>query len=62
MNDVMRTIPPTWGAEMASCIVLRCIRPIFRPERVTIDTATVTTPIPPIWIKSRIIPCPKLDQ
>ena len=35
-------------AEMASCMVLRCIRLIFLPEIMAMATATVTTPMPPI--------------
>lgn len=34
---------------------LLCISPIFLPAIVAIDTATVTTPRPPIWISSKII-------
>ena len=48
MNRVSRTIPPTFGAEMASCMVLRCIREILRPDSSATDAATVTTPSPPI--------------
>ena len=62
MNAVSRTIPPTLGAAMASCIVLRCIRPILRPDRMAKAPPTVTTPRPPIWINRRITSCPKLDQ
>jgi len=32
MKRVRRTIPPTFGAEIASCMVLRCIREILRPD------------------------------
>ena len=59
---VMRTIPPTCGAEMDSCITQRCRRPIFRPENITTDTATVTTPMPPVWIRARRTKWPKGDQ
>ena len=59
---VNRTIPPTFGAETASCIVLRCIKEIFRPETLAKQAATVITPIPPIWIRSRITNCPNTDQ
>ena len=62
INPVRRTIPPTFGAAIASCIVHLCIREIFRPERRAKDAATVTTPRPPIWIRSRIIAWPKIDQ
>ena len=48
MKRVSRTIPPTFGAEMASCMVLRCIREILRPDSSANDAATVTTPSPPI--------------
>lgn len=46
INSVIRTIPPTWGAEMESRMVLRCIRLIFRPEKIATATETVTTPMP----------------
>ena len=62
MNRVRRTIPPTFGAEIASCMVLRCIREIFRPDNSANDAATVMTPSPPIWISTRMIVCPKPDQ
>ena len=47
-------MPPSRGAEMDSCISPRCISPIFLPENMVTLTATVTTPMPPIWISSRI--------
>ena len=47
INSVILTMPPTCGAEMASLIVLLCIRLIFLPEITAIMTATVTTPMPP---------------
>lgn len=40
INCVLRTIPPTVGAEIASCMVLRCINPILRPETTAIAIAT----------------------
>ena len=58
----MRMMPPTWGAEMDSCITQRCFRPIRLPEKMKMATATVTTPMPPIWIRSRITACPNSDQ
>ena len=33
MKRVSRTMPPTCGAATDSCMVLRCMRPIFFPER-----------------------------
>lgn len=36
--------------------------PIFRPDMAAIAIATVTTPIPPIWIRTRMMRCPKNDQ
>ena len=33
INLVSLTIPPTFGAEIASCMVLLCMRDIFFPER-----------------------------
>ena len=62
INTVSRTIPPTFGAAMASCMVLRCIRPIRLPDRMAKAPPTVTTPRPPIWIRRMITNCPKLDQ
>ena len=55
----MRMMPPTWGAEMDSCITQRSLRPIRRPEKMKRATATVTTPMPPIWISSKITACPE---
>ena len=55
-------MPPTLGADIASFIVPRLKRPIFLPEISANDIATVTTPIPPIWIKIKIITCPKIVQ
>lgn len=44
-------------------IVLRCIRPIRRPEMDTESTGhLVTTPRPPIWISNTMMNCPKFDQ
>ena len=62
MKPVSLTMPPTWWAEMASCMVLRCIRLILRPDSMAMATASVTTPMPPIWIMHRITACPKPDQ
>ena len=62
MKLVRRTMPPTFGAEIASCMVLRCIREIFRPEISANAAATVMTPMPPIWMRSMITSCPKGDQ
>ena len=55
-------MPPTWGAEMDSCMTHRCFRLIFLPENMKIATAIVTTPMPPTWISSRMTSCPKGDQ
>ena len=62
IKPVSRTMPPTFGAEIESCIRLRTLSPIFLPENAAIATATVTTPIPPICIISKIIACPNTDQ
>ena len=62
MKRVSRTMPPTFGAEMASCMVLRCMSEILRPDRSAKAAATVMMPSPPIWISMRMIACPKLDQ
>ena len=53
---------PTCGAEMESCIALRCQRPIFLPDNLIMARPMVTTPMPPIWISRRITPCPNADQ
>ena len=37
-------MPPTWGAEIASCMTLRCIRPILRPEIKVMEMAAVIIP------------------
>ena len=50
IKPVKRTIPPTFGAEIASCMVLRCIKEIFRPEIIAKDAAMVITPIPAILL------------
>ena len=47
IKRVNRTMPPTCGAEMDSCITLRCISPIFLPDKNARETAAVTTPMPP---------------
>ena len=62
IKPVRRTMPPTLGAEMASCMVLRCMSEILRPEIMANDAATVMTPMPPIWMSSKMTPCPKPDQ
>ena len=62
MNPVMCTTPPIWCAEILSCNVLRCISDTFLPEMLAIKTANAMTPIPPIWINVKMIPCPKYDQ
>ena len=54
MNFVSLTIPPTFGAEIASCIVLRCIRDILLPASIENDAAIVTTPSPPICMRVRM--------
>ena len=45
-----------------ACIVLRCISDIFRPDSINTETATVTTPRPPVCISNNITACPKPDQ
>ena len=62
INFVSRTIPPTFGAEIASCIVLRCINEIFLPDTIEKDATTVMTPNPPVWIRSKITAWPNADQ
>ena len=52
MNPVSRTMPPTLGAAMASCMVPRCISEILRPDNSEKKAATVMTPMPPIWIST----------
>ena len=58
INLVSLTIPPTFGAEIASCMVLLCMRDIFFPERRETDAATVTTPSPPVCMSARMIVWP----
>ena len=55
-------MPPTTGAEMASCMALRSFSEIFLPESIKNVTAAVMTPKPPIWISSRMTDCPNADQ
>ena len=62
INFVSLTIPPTFGADIASCMVVRCIKEILRLDRSANDAATVTTPRPPICISARMTVCPKADQ
>ena len=62
MNFVKRTMPPTLGAEIAFCMVLRCISEIFLPDIMDTAAATVTTPNPPVCIRRRMTACPKEDQ
>ena len=47
MKSVMRTMPPTWGAEMDSCMTQRCFKPMRLPENMKMASAMVTTPMPP---------------
>ena len=47
-------MPPTAGAEMASCMALRSLSVMFRPASIRKVTAPVITPNPPIWISSKI--------
>ena len=62
IKPVRRTIPPTCGAAMESCMVLLCQRPIFMPDARITAIPIVITPIPPIWISVMITHCPKNDQ
>ena len=62
MKLVSRTIPPTYGADTDSCIVLLCHKPIFMPDALITASPMVITPIPPICISVMITPCPKYDQ
>ena len=55
-------MPPTAGAEMASCMALRSLSVMFRPASIRNVTAPVSTPNPPIWISSKITVWPKADQ
>ena len=47
---------------MDSCITQRSFRPIRRPASMEMATATVTTPMPPIWISRMITAWPNPDQ
>ena len=51
-NPVSRTMPPTLGADMASCIRPRWDREMRRPDKSEKDAPTVITPRPPIWIST----------
>ena len=62
MKPVSRTMPPTLGAAMASCMVPRCIREILRPDSSEKKAATVMTPMPPIWMRMRMTAWPNSDQ
>ena len=62
MNPVRRTTPPTLGAEIAFFMVSRLKMPIFLPDSAASETAMVTTPIPPIWMRQRITTCPNMVQ
>ena len=61
-NLVSRTIPPSSGADIALCMVLRVKSDSFLPESIVTDTAAVTTPRPPICMSASITACPKPDQ
>ena len=56
MNLVCRTIPPTCGAEIDSCMTHRCLNPILLPANIDIAIAIVITPRPPICININITP------
>ena len=47
-KPVSRTMPPTFGADMASCIRPRCDSEMRRPDKSEKDAPTVITPRPPI--------------
>ena len=47
MKSTSWTMPLSCGAASASCMVLRCMRPILRPEKTVREMAAVTTPRPP---------------
>ena len=51
-KPVSRTMPPTFGADMASCIRPRWDREMRRPDKSEKDAPTVITPKPPIWIST----------
>jgi len=55
-------MPPTDGAESASCMALRSLREMFRPASIRKVADIVMTPRPPIWISRRIRLCPNGDQ
>ena len=61
-NFAMRTIPPTCGAAMDSCIKSRCDKPIFLFVIVSADMAMVIKPMPPICISNKITLWPNGDQ
>ena len=58
----MRTIPPTWGAAMDSCISIRWLKPTFLLVKVMMTMAIDIKPRPPISMSVKITSCPKIDQ
>jgi hypothetical protein len=61
-KPIIRTIPPTWCAEILSCSILRWKSEILLPEITAMKAVTEMTPRPPICIKIRITIWPKSDQ
>ena len=62
INFVSLNTPPILWAERASCIVFLAKSPIFLPEIMARKPAMVTTPKPPIWIRTKMTTCPNKDQ
>ena len=56
------TIPPIWILLILSCKIPRTLSPIFLLNRIATQTPIVINPIPPIWIRIKMISCPKKDQ
>ena len=53
---------PVPEPDIESFIMSLCLRLILLPLNKKSISATVITPIPPIWINDMIISCPKNDQ
>ena len=62
MNFVNLTMPPSFGAATASCMVVRWKIPIRCPVRSSVAAATVMTPRPPIWMSRMMMVWPKADH
>lgn len=62
MNPVSLTTPPILGAEIVSCMALRCSSEMRLPESSANEAATVMTPSPPIWKSAKMTPWPNAEK